>query len=251
MAMPEAEQDTGAGGFRPTRWSVVLAAASLDSDAAAGRALEELCRTYWFPLYAYVRRKGYAAADAEDLVQAFFARLLEKRSVAAADPARGRFRAFLLGSLKNFLFNEWDRHSAAKRGGGTPVIELDALAAEERCRLEPACNEAPERIFDREWALAVLDASLRRLRAEHEAGGRGLLFERLKGAIAAAPETAPYAEIAAELKISEDLVKVAVHRLRKRYREILREEVAQTVDSAGDLDGELRHLLDCLRTEPG
>jgi RNA polymerase sigma-70 factor (ECF subfamily) len=245
--MAEEAQVYGPGGFKPTRWSVVLAAADPAAGAVADQALAELCQTYWFPLYAYLRRRGYSCADAEDLVQAFFVRLLEKRAVAAADPARGRFRAFLLGSLKNFLINDWDRNSRQKRGGGIPVIELDGLEAEERCRLEPACEDSPERLFDRQWALTVIDNCLRRLRAEHEAAGRGQLFELLKGTIAAAPETAPYAEIAATLKISEDLVKVAVHRLRKRYRQLLHEEIAQTVGSTDDLEGEIRHLLECLR----
>jgi RNA polymerase sigma-70 factor (ECF subfamily) len=245
--MNDAAQDHGPGGFKPTRWSVVLAAADPAAGAGADQALAELCQTYWLPLYAYLRRRGYSTVDAEDLVQAFFARLLEKRTVAAADPARGRFRAFLLGSLKHFLINDWDRHSSQKRGGGIPIIELDGLEAEERCRVEPAGEDSPERLFDRQWALTVIDNCLRRLRAEHEAAGRSQLFEMLKGTIAAAPETAPYSQIAASLGVSEDLVKTAVLRLRKRYRQLLHEEIAQTVDGAADLEDEIRHLLDCLR----
>lgn len=240
-------EDNQGGQFQPTRWSVVLAAGGPEAGEASRRALAELCQGYWFPLYAYLRRRGYATADAEDLVQAFFARLLEKRALAAADRERGRFRAFLLGSLKHFLINEWDRETRQKRGGGLPVVELDALDAEARCRLEPASDDPPERLFDRQWALTVIANCLGKLRAEHEAAGRGRLFERLKGTIAAAPETAPYAEIAADLGVSEDLVKVAVHRLRQRYRQLLRAEIAETVGDSRDLEGEIHYLLECLR----
>lgn len=233
--------------FATTRWSVVLRAGQHD-DTAGEDALARLCRTYWYPLYAHVRRRGYAAHDANDLTQAFFARLLERRTVARADPTRGRFRSFMLSSLDHFLADERDRARAHKRGGGQGLVSIDALAAEERIRHEPVDARAPDRLFDRAWALALLDVVLARLAGEYQTTGREKLFESLSRTLLGSRETLPYAELALRLSLSEGAVKVAVHRLRKRYRALLEEEIAHTVDSPEEAREELRHLLAALAT---
>ncbi len=232
-------------GFAATRWTVVLAAADQRDAPAAADALAELCRTYWYPLYAFIRRRGYESHAAEDLTQEFFARLLDKRLLAGADREKGKFRAFLLAAVKNFLANEWDRSRAQKRGGGRAVVAWDALSAEARYQLEPAHELTPERLFERRWALGLLDQVLARLQDEFDEGGKARLFDALKGTLAGGMiET--YAAIADRLGISEVAVKVAVHRLRRRYRELLRAEIAHTVADPAEIDEEIRHLLNCL-----
>ena len=235
-----------AAGFAATRWTLVLAASRGCATPRAAEAMAELCRVYWYPLYAYVRRRGHDTHEAEDLTQEFFLRLLAKDSLASVDREKGKFRAFLLASLKNFLANQWDRRQAKKRGGGQTVLPLDTLDAESRYRLEPSHNLTPERLFERQWAMTVLDQVLARLQAEFAAGGKQTLFDRLKQFLTAARGSVGYAPIAAELNMSEGAVKVAVHRLRRRYRELLRDEIAQTVANPEEIDEEIRYLLSCL-----
>jgi RNA polymerase sigma factor (sigma-70 family) len=220
---------------------MVLAAGGDLSSTGARDALTTLCETYWYPLYAFLRRRGHAAGEAEDLTQAFFARVLEKRSLQHADPARGRFRSFLLTSLKHFTANEHDREIAKKRGGGTPVLALELQTAEGRFQLEPSTGETPERIFDRQWALTLLDCVIGRLRTEMLQRRKQSLFDALKMYLTGDTQ-ATYAETAARLDMSEAAVKVAVHRLRKRFRELLRDEIAQTVSSPEEIDDELCYL---------
>jgi RNA polymerase sigma-70 factor (ECF subfamily) len=228
--------------FVTTRWSVVLDASRKETTVVRA-ALEELCRTYWYPLYAYARRRGHSPEDAQDLTQAFFERLLERHWVERADPERGRFRTFLLTAMSRFLADQWDRGRACKRGGGAVVVPVESGEAETRYGVEPVDASTPEQYFERRWAMALLETVLRRLRAEYEDGGRGVLFERLNACLVGGREAQPYAVLAESLEVSEGAVKVAVHRLRKRYRELLRDEVAQTVADASEVDEELRHLL--------
>jgi RNA polymerase sigma-70 factor (ECF subfamily) len=229
--------------FATTHWTVVLTAGRTDTTKA-GAALEKLCRTYWYPLYAYVRRRGQSAADAQDLTQAFFARLLERNWVGAANRERGRFRTFLLTAMSRFLADEWDKLRAQKRGGGQVLVPLQLDTAETRYGLEPADGAAtPEESYERRWALTLLETVLERLRAEYESAGRGEWFARLKDCLVGGRESLPYAELAGPLHVTEGAVKVAVHRLRKRYRELLRTEIAQTMTETEDVDEELRHMF--------
>ena len=228
--------------FVTTHWSLVLSAGDQPSPQAAD-ALEKLRRAYWLPISAFVRRQGRSPHDAQDLTQEFFTRLLEKKTLAVADPARGRFRSFLLASLKHFLANEWDRARARKRGGGQTLIPIDAADAETKYGLEPADHVTAEKIFERRWALALLDQVLRRLREEYARDGREKLFERLKPTLTEPSRTVSYAIIAAQLGASEGAVKSAVHRLRQRYRELLRAEIANTVAAPGEVETEMRHLF--------
>jgi RNA polymerase sigma factor (sigma-70 family) len=228
--------------FVTTRWSQVLAAGS-EPTLSSRDALARLCEVYWYPLYAYVRRWGYDADEAQDLTQEFFARLLEKHYLRAADPARGRFRSFLLASLKHFLSNERDRQTAVKRGGRVTIIPLEFENAEGRYQLEPPDAETPETIYERRWALTLLDRTLGRLRDEFEEAGKAALFGRLEGYLTGEQETVPYAELAAELGMSEGAVKVTVHRLRRRFGALLREEIAETVSDPVEVDGEIRELF--------
>lgn len=237
-----AQTRSGSPAFVTTRWSVVLSAQAGDSPEAT-RALEQLCGAYWFPLYAHVRRLGRSPADAEDLTQAFFARLLARNGLGVVDRARGRFRSFLLGSLKHFLTNEWDKARAQKRGGHLRIIPLDAPAGEDRLQLEPATQSSPDREFDRRWALALLDTVLARLEAEHAGQGRERLFAGLKGTLAGGRGDVPMAHLARELGLSEGAARVAAHRFRSRYRELLRAEIAQTVATPAEVEDELRHLF--------
>ncbi len=237
-------------GFDTTHWSLVLAAQVGDMDRTRVRqALEELCRAYWYPLYAFVRHRGHSAEDAQDLTQAFFARILETRGLATADPERGRFRSYLLGALKHFLANEWKRARAQKRGGGAAFLEWDALDPEARYGLEPAVTDDLDAHFDREWARESTARALAAVRAEFEARGKGPLFDALEGSLTG--EEPPRAETASRLGMTEDALKVAVHRLRRRYRELLRTEIAATVADPADVDLELRHLVAALRENPG
>ena len=231
--------------FVTTHWSVVLAAARSDTTRAHA-ALEKLCRAYWLPIYAFVRRQGRGPHDAQDLTQAFFTRLLEKNFLADADRARGRFRSFLLAALKHFLANEWDKAGAKKRGDGRTTIPLDAAGAEAACGFEAADNTTPDKIFERRWALALLEQVLRRLREEYTREGKVTLFEQLKPTLTEVSRTVRYAEIAAQLGASEGAVKTAVHRLRRRYREILRAEIAETVADPGEIEDEIRNLFAAL-----
>jgi RNA polymerase sigma-70 factor (ECF subfamily) len=246
MSSTSANRDAcDSAGFVATRWTVVLAAAKGRDSPEVADAMAELCRTYWYPLYAFIRRRGYESHEAEDLTQEFFARLLERHVLVGIDREKGKFRAFLLAAAKHFLANERDRAQAQKRGGGRAMIAWDCLNAEARYRLEPAHDLTPERLFERRWALALLDRVLARLQAEFDEGGKTRLFEALKGALAGGLEST-YAAIAERLGMSEVAVKVAVHRLRRRYRHLLREEIAHTVADPTEIDEEIRHLLDCL-----
>ena len=234
-------ESSDARSFSATRWSVVLAAAGDAEDALA-----TLCRAYWYPLYAFLRRQGLNTHDAEDVTQGFFAHILEKDALAQVDRAKGRFRTFLLASLKHFLADERDRAKAQKRGGGQPVISLDACEAEARYGLEPRDELSPDKLFDRRWAIAVIERVLARLDAEYSAAGKGALFSALKPLLTAPGSARPYAEIGAQFSMKEGAVKVAVHRLRQRYGAALRAEIAETVGTAEEVDAELRHLLDAL-----
>lgn len=209
-------------------------------------ALAALCENYWFPLYAYVRRLGYSSHDAQDLTQAFFARLLEKDCLADVSRSKGRFRSFLLASMKHFLANEWDRARAQKRGGGELLIRLDAHTAESRYSLEPVHDASPDKLFERRWALTLLERVLARLRTELEEAGKARVFERLKRFMAGEGGEDSYAAAGAELGLSEGNVKVTVHRLRKRYRQLLREEIAPTVSSQAEAREEIRCLFRAL-----
>jgi RNA polymerase sigma factor (sigma-70 family) len=231
--------------FVTTHWSLVISAGHNDTPQARN-ALEKLCRTYWFPIYAFVRRQGQAPPDAQDLTQEFFARLLEKNYLTSADPAKGRFRSFLLASLKHFLANEWDKASAQKRGGGQILIPIDVATAETSCGFEPADQLTAEKIFERRWALTLLEQVLHRLRAEYVSDDREKLFEQLKPTLTEASRTVAYAEIATRLGTTEGAVKVAVHRLRQRYREVLRAEIADTVASPEEVEDEIRNLFAAL-----
>ena len=228
--------------FATTHWSVVLSAGRTPDDASRG-ALETLCARYWMPLYAYVRRHGHAPDDAQDLTQAFFAHLLEKNTIARADRTRGRFRSFLLASLRHFLADEADRARALKRGGGVRILPLEFETGEHAYVREPADNATPEQLYERRWALTLLDNVLARLRDEHARDGRAAQFDALGPCLTGTGAGQPYADLAARLGLTEAAVKSAVHRLRRRYRALLREEVAHTVAGSGDVDDELRHLL--------
>jgi RNA polymerase sigma-70 factor (ECF subfamily) len=210
-------------------------------------ALEELCRTYWYPLYAYVRRHGHSREDAEDLTQSFFARLLEKNYLEGVSSEKGKFRAFLLVALKRFLANEWDRANCQKRGGGVAPLSLDWQDAETRYQIAPADNLSPDKLYDRAWAVIVLERVISRLRNESGAEGRGGLYQQLKPYLMMGGSDIPYAQAAAELKMTEGAVRVAVHRLRRRYRELLREEIGQTLANPAQADEELQALFSALR----
>jgi RNA polymerase sigma-70 factor (ECF subfamily) len=227
--------------FKTTNWSLILRAAD---DGPPGReALATLCETYWYPVYAFVRRSGYEGADAEDLTQAYFERFLEKRFLDQVRPREGRFRAFILVSLQHFLSNERDRNRALKRGGGQKLVSLDAAEGEARLRLEPADSVTPEVVFERAWARAVLDQALARLHAESQAEFREHRFERLRPFITGDEPNATYGEIAAEWAVGESAVRVAVHRLRRRFGRLVRQEVGRTILDPNDLEKEIRHLL--------
>ena len=228
--------------FATTHWSAVIRAGRGDTTRARA-ALEKLCETYWYPLYAHVRRRGHSPEDAKDLTQAFFLRLLEQGSLANANPDLGRFRSFILGALDHFLISEWKKARAEKRGGGCALVSLDWAAAERRFDLEPADTLTPDKAFDRRWVTALLDEVLKQLEAEHTADGNSELFRTLKGALAGRREVQPYAQLAADLGMSEAAVKVAVHRLRKRYRALLQAEIGRTVNSTQETRDELEHLF--------
>ncbi len=228
--------------FATTHWSVVVSAGGNRSPQAS-RSLAILCDNYWFPLYAFVRRAGHSAEDSQDLTQEFFVRLLDKHFLAAADREKGRFRTFLLTAVKRFIANEYDRAQAKKRGGGQTIVSLEGLEAR-YCR-EPADTLTPERIFEQQWALALLDQVLARLQAEMTADGKAALFDAMKDHLTG-NQASSHAAVATRLGMTEGAVKTAAHRLRRRYRELLREEIAQTVASPDEIDEEIRYLFTCL-----
>jgi RNA polymerase sigma factor (sigma-70 family) len=230
--------------FRTTQWGMVLNAGSNDS-VVAGEALEELCRRYWYPLYAYVRRSGYAHADAADLTQSFFRRVIEKEVLTGVAPGVTRFRSFLLAVLKNFLINEWQKENCAKRGGRRQIFSLDETA-DDLYRAEPADNASPDKLFEKHWALSVIEVVLTRLRRELGSADHAELFEALKPALTGEKLHQSYSVIGTTFGVSEESVKQAVHRLRKRFRELLFAEVAQTVHDASDVEDEVRHLISAL-----
>jgi RNA polymerase sigma-70 factor (ECF subfamily) len=225
--------------FPTTRWTQVVAAGDPHRKEASS-ALVSLCENYWYPLYVWLRRRGYPADQAQDLTQQFFVRLLEGRYLDRADPEKGRFRSFILTSLKFFVADEQDRHRAHKRGGNM-LVPLEFRSGEERYQREPRHDETPERIFERRWALSVLDRVLERLRDEFVQHGRAEHFERMKVFLLGQSD-APYAELAREMNTSEGALKVAIHRLRKRYRDVFRQEIADTVADPADVESELRYL---------
>jgi RNA polymerase sigma factor (sigma-70 family) len=229
----------GESRFPTTRWTLVVAAGDPHRKEARS-ALVSLCENYWYPLYAYLRRRGYPADQAQDLTQDFFVRVLEGRYLDHAEPEKGRFRSFLLTSLKFFVADTGDRQRAIKRGGGA-VVSVEFSSGEERYRREPAHDETPERIFERRWALAVLDRVVERLRNEFVQHGRPEHFQRLKVFLLGQSD-APYAALAREMNTSEGALKVAIHRLRKRYRELFRQEIADTVADPAEVESELRFL---------
>jgi RNA polymerase sigma-70 factor (ECF subfamily) len=231
--------------FATTHWSLVLAARdpALPQSRAA---LSELCSTYWYPLYAFVRRRGHDPEAAQDLTQAFFLRLLEKDSLRVVDRAKGRFRSFLLAAFEHFLQNEYDRARAQKRGGGHQPLSLDFTGAEDRYTVEPAHTETPDKLFERRWALTVLDCVLARLEQEWTAAGKEKVFESLRSCLLDDPQSLPYVVIAEELHLSPAAVKMAVHRLRKRYRVLLREEIGRTVEDPEQVDDEIAGLFAAL-----
>ena len=228
--------------FATTSWTKVLAARTTASTESR-QALEGLCRTYWYPLYAYVRRLGHGPDEARDLTQAYFAEFLEKAYLEDYDPSRGRFRVFLKASLKHFLSKQREKEKAWKRGGRTEVFSLDSPDGENRYRYEPADRMTPEEIFERRWALTVLERALGQLRKEQEDAGRGREFARLEGFLTGLETKTPYREIATELGTSEGVVKSTLHRLRERFGEILRIEIAETVSGPDQVDDEVKHLL--------
>jgi RNA polymerase sigma-70 factor (ECF subfamily) len=232
--------------FATTHWSVVLEAGQEDSPKASD-AMAQLCRTYWYPLYVYVRRKGYGAPDAQDLTQEFFARLLARNYLSAADRNRGKFRSFLLGSLEHFLAREWTKAHAQKRGGGQTVFSLNEVDAENRYLREPVDQLTPEKIFDRRWATTLLEQAMARLRRECLASNKAALFEQVESLLSSGAAESSYATIAAPLKMTEGALKVAVHRLRQRYGELVRAEIAQTVRAPEEVEEELRYLFAVLR----
>lgn len=232
------------GIFPNTRWSVVLAAAHAHSPGSAA-ALETICRAYWYPLYAYARRTGQSPHDAQDITQEFFCRLLEKRWLDSVHPDKGKLRTFLIVALKNFMSKEWRRAVAQKRGGDWTRVQFDTAFAESRFAADTS-SSAPDELFDRQWALTLLDLTMTRLRAEFTAAGKPEDFESLKECLVAGRGAINYANVAERLGLSEGAARVAVHRLRKRFREIYRLEICQTLADGADLDGELRHLASAL-----
>lgn len=257
---PAPSHDRPRVSFATTHWTLVLSAGQAGTPESR-RALETLCGQYWYPLYAFVRQQGHSADDAGELTQEFFLRLLAKNAIAAADPARGRFRSWLLGALKHFLADQRDHSGALKRGGGRTVWSIDGPPtdgrlpigpgdlgeAETRYACEPSHRMTPEKVFDRRWAFSLLGGVLTRLRTEMDAGGKGELFEALKDSLGgSAGGGRSHREVAESLGMSEGAVRVAAHRLRRRYRELLRAQIAQTVAGPGEVDDEIRHLFEAL-----
>lgn len=228
--------------FETTQWTQVLQARD-GSDSQARQALESLCETYWYPLYAYVRHKGNDPDEASDLTQAFFADLVGRDFLSNVDPSKGRFRSFLLSAMRNFLSHEWHKDQAQKRGGGAPVLSLDVDRAEQRYQLEPVDAKTPEQIYERRWAVTVMQRAMDRLRQESDDPDR---FEKLQSYLTGG-DAAPYKDVATDLGMTETAIKTAVHRLRQRYGQCLRAEIAETVGSDDEVDDEVRHLLQAAR----
>jgi DNA-directed RNA polymerase specialized sigma24 family protein len=248
MASDESDGHTGERPgplFVTTHWSVVLAAGHGDTTRADD-ALAHLCKTYWYPLYAYARRRGCSPPDAQDLTQEFFARLLAGNWVAEADRQRGRFRSFLLSAMKHFMANEWNKAHAQKRGGGQPALSLDDDSAEHRYRLEPVEKATPESLFERGWALTLLEGVLGRLEEEYRREGKQAWMDAMRPALTADHEAIDYTEMAHKLGATETAARVAVHRLRQRYRQLIRTEVASTVASPEEVEAEMHHLFEVL-----
>ena len=228
--------------FATTHWSVVLAACRPAAEHSSV-ALERLCATYWYPIFAFLRRSGHDPADAQDLAQSYFAHLLGKGRLASVDPAKGRFRSFLIASLKNFLANEHDKLQTIRRGGRVRFLHIDAENSEQRYKFEPFHELTPDKLFERTWARATLDAVLRRLRQDYHGQGKGEIFESLQVYLAGDKGVAPYAETAIRLGQSEGAIKMAVLRMRRRFGELLRTEIAQTLSSPEEVDEEIRSLF--------
>ncbi|MBX3744081.1 MAG: sigma-70 family RNA polymerase sigma factor [Verrucomicrobiae bacterium] len=231
--------------FQTTHWSVVLAAREPASPHGM-EALESLCRTYWRPIFAFLLRSGCTAAEAEDLTQTFFCRLLDKNRLGRLTKEGGRFRSFLLTALRRFLINDWEKARTQKRGAGQSVVSLDELRAAPEAGWEPASDETPDRVFERRWAMTVLNRALEGLREEYAAHGKAVLFEHLRPHLSGDEQRIPIGAVAAAHGLTEGAVKVAVHRLRRRYGEMVRSEVAQTVVTAAEINDEVRHLLEVL-----
>jgi RNA polymerase sigma-70 factor (ECF subfamily) len=245
MSSTHPPPDASPSRFATTHWSIVLAARD-PVQPHSREALSALCLTYWYPLYAFVRRHGHDAEEAQDLTQSFFLRLLEKDYLRVVDRAKGRFRSFLLAAFEHFLHNEYHRARAAKRGGGKQPLSLDFAGAEDRYAIEPTHTETPDKLFERRWALTLLDCVLARLEQEWTVAGKQKVFERLRPSLLDEPQSLPYAELAKELHVSPAAVKMAVHRLRKRYRALLREEIARTVEDPAHVDDEIARLFAAL-----
>jgi len=239
---PTGDESPRRPAFVTTHWSVVLTAGRSDTTRAH-KALARLCETYWYPLYAYVRRRGHSPEDAQDLTQEFFARLIEGRWVENADREKGRFRSFLLSAMNHFLADEWDKARAQKRGGGVGLVPLQFDTAETRYGMNPADNLTPERCFELRWALTLLEEVLKRLQTEYAQEGKADLFAALNPCLVGERTSQPYAELAKKMGVSEGTVKSAVHRLRQRYRQLLRDEIAQTVAGPGEVEEGLRDLF--------
>jgi RNA polymerase sigma factor (sigma-70 family) len=233
--------------FATTRWSIVISAGHRSSPDSK-RALASLCETYWYPLYAYARRRVSDVNEAQDLTQAFFVELLEKNYVGAATPDRGRFRAFLLTAFKHFLAKEWEKAKAQKRGGSRAPISLDFQSADSSLRIEPSAGVTPEEFYDRQWAIALLGQIMERLKSEFVEAGKGQLFDELKGFIIGDHAGCTYSQVAVRLNMTEAAVKKAASRMRQRYRELLREEIAQTVAGPDEVDDEIRSLFVSLKS---
>ena len=239
-------RENGAAVFATTHWSVVLEAQG--ESPAAQNALEKLCRTYWRPVYGFIRRQGIGPEEAEDLTQGFFALLLERRDLDAVRKEKGRLRSYLLTSVKHFLASEHRRAAAARRGKGQQLIPLEELSASGRREMEPTDPLTAERLYERRWALTLMEQVLRRLKEEYRAAGNGLLFDSLKQLLPDEPEAPSRAEIASQLGMTDNALRQAFHRFRQRYQHLLREEISHTVAIASDVEDELRHLIRVLRT---
>jgi RNA polymerase sigma factor (sigma-70 family) len=242
--MPDTQRYLRRNGFATTHWSMVLRATRAGDQSP--QALASLCETYWYPIYAFIRRQGCAAEEARDLTQEFFVRVLERNSLRGADPSRGRFRAFLLGSVRHFLSNERRSARAIKRGAGRRPLSFELDSAEGRYQIEGHHELTPEKLFDRRWALLLLDRALTRVRDKHLASGKPEVFDRLKEFLTGDGTGPPYAEIARTLGVTEGSVKVSIHRLRRQFREALIAEIAETVSDSSDVDAEIQHLLDAI-----
>src|SRR6266481_6195970 len=242
----DARKSPAPGVFATTHWSVVVQAGEVESPQTS-EALAQLCNTYWYPLYVYVRRKGYAAHDAQDLTQEFFARLLARNYLGGADRRKGKFRSFLLGAFEHFLAKEWRRAHAQKRGGGQAVFSLDDVDAESRYLSEPTHDLTPEKIYDRRWATTILKQAMSELQRDYETRHQSELFAKVESLLSPDGASGSYAEIATSLGMNEGALKVAVHRLRKRYGELIRAQIAQTVATPQEIEEELRYLFSVLR----